>query len=159
MGRTIRRVPKDWEHPTDENGRYIPLLEGPYSQRLEGWLEGKEQWDRGFRKGYSTGEYIPKEDKHKNMSYREWNGKCPDKADYMPEWEEEEKTHIQMYEDTSEGTPISPVMETPEELAHWLADNGISFFGSESTTYEHWLNICHGGCGLPVSVIPDSQFS
>lgn len=50
-----------------------------------------------------------------------------------------------MYENTSEGTPISPAFETPEELAHWLADNGASAFGSETASYESWLRICRGG--------------
>ena len=28
MGREIRKVPNDWEHPKDKNGDFIPLLEG-----------------------------------------------------------------------------------------------------------------------------------
>lgn len=152
MGRTVRRVPKDWEHPKDENGKYIPLLEGPYSERLEDWLEGKQQWDKGFRKDWRSEEYIPIGNEDKNTAYRDWDGECPDKTDYMPEWAEEDKTHYQMYEDTSEGTPISPVMESPEELARWLANNEASFFGGQTTTYDHWLDICRGGCGLPIFI-------
>lgn len=40
----------------------------------------------------------------------------------MPRWSAKKRTHLQMYETCSEGTPISPVMATAEELAHWLAD-------------------------------------
>ena len=50
-----------------------------------------------------------------------------------------------MYEDTSEGTPISPVMETPEKLARWLVDNNASAFAGQTATYEHWLAVCKGG--------------
>jgi hypothetical protein len=50
----------------------------------------------------------------------------------------------QMWEDTSEGSPISPVFETPELLARWLADNGASSFGNDTATYEQWLPVCRG---------------
>ena len=63
----------------------------------------------------------------------------------MPEWPEAERTHWQMYEDTSEGTPISPVMETPEMLARWLADTGASSMGRNTATYEQWLATIHRG--------------
>ena len=154
MGREVRRVIEGWEHPKDEKGNYVPLFGRPYSQDLEEWIEGKTQWDKGFRKGYLNDEWIAVEDEYKNTSYREWSGMCPDKSGYMPEWPKGERTHIQMYEDTTEGTPISPVMETPEELARWLADNQASFFGGDATSYEHWLDICRGGIGLPMFVIP-----
>lgn len=49
-------------------------------------------------------------------SYEEYAGPRPDASDYMPDWPEAERTHYQMYENTSEGTPISPVMATPEDL-------------------------------------------
>ena len=50
-----------------------------------------------------------------------------------------------MYEDTSEGTPISPAFQTPEELAHWLADTNASAFGNDGASYEAWLRIARGG--------------
>ena len=46
-----------------------------------------------------------------------------------------------MYEDTSEGTPISPAFETPEELATWLAENKASSFADFTASYDAWLNI------------------
>jgi hypothetical protein len=51
----------------------------------------------------------------------------------------------QMWEDTSEGSPISPVFETPEELAQWLTDTKASSFGDMSATYEEWLNMINRG--------------
>ena len=30
MGREVRRVPADWEHPKDSEGNYIPVLDQPY---------------------------------------------------------------------------------------------------------------------------------
>jgi hypothetical protein len=66
----------------------------------------------------------------------------PDPAEYMPQWAPEECTHYQMYETCTEGSPISPVMGTPEELAQWLADNNASSFGDMTATYEQWLAVC-----------------
>jgi putative sterol carrier protein len=71
--------------------------------------------------------------------------------DIMPEWTAEEATHFMMYETCSEGTPISPAFSTIEELAHYLADNGISAFGSQTADYDHWLKICKGQV-VPVSL-------
>jgi hypothetical protein len=45
----------------------------------------------------------------------------------------------QMWETTSEGSPISPVFDSPENLARWLADTRASSFGSDTATYEQWL--------------------
>lgn len=47
----------------------------------------------------------------------------------------------QMWETTSEGSPISPAFATAEELARWLADTGASTFGSETASYESWLGM------------------
>lgn len=51
----------------------------------------------------------------------------------------------QMWETTSEGSPISPVFDTPEKLAQWLADNGASSFGRDTATYEQWLGMIRRG--------------
>lgn len=63
---------------------------------------------------------------------------------------------FQMWETTSEGSPISPVFETPDELATWLADNGASSFGSNTATYEQWLGMIKGPGWAP-SAIMDSK--
>jgi len=52
-----------------------------------------------------------------------------------------------MYETCTEGTPISPVMDSLETLARWLADNGASAFGEMTATYEQWLKIIGGNKG------------
>lgn len=47
----------------------------------------------------------------------------------------------QLWETVSEGSPISPVFKTPEELAKWLAEsNEYSWRKNDyGTTYEQWL--------------------
>ena len=147
MGREVRRVPKDWEHPK-RNGRYIPLnyYGKPFSQVVKEWDEESAKWDQGFKDDYHGG--WKKFDKSEcDMTFAEWHGERMKKEDYMPEFPEKKMTHYQMYETCSEGTPISPVMETPEELARWLADNNASAFGAQSATYDEWLNtIKEGSC-------------
>ena len=40
----------------------------------------------------------------------------------------------------SEGSPISPVFATAEELADWCADNA-TVFASDKTSRENWLKM------------------
>lgn len=75
----------------------------------------------------------------KHVEYR------PDPKDYMPVFPEGAATGWCMYETTSEGTPISPVLGSPEELARWLADNEASSFGSRGATYEQWMRMIDRG--------------
>ena len=63
----------------------------------------------------------------------------PLEEEFMPLWPAEEATHYMMYEDTTEGTPISPAFETPELLARWLVDNKASSFAYSTASYESWL--------------------
>lgn len=51
----------------------------------------------------------------------------------------------QMWETTSAGSPISPVFDSPEKLARWLADTGASALGGQTATYEHWLVMINRG--------------
>lgn len=146
MGREIRRVPATWQHPKNDRGNYIPLLSGSFAERAKEWETEYAQWQRGLRRDYSeVGGWIARTGDELTMRFTEWHGRRPSPDDYMPDWPESERTHIQMYESTSEGTPISPVMDDPKKLARWLADNGASSFGSMTATYEQWLSMCERG--------------
>ena len=142
MSREVRRVPKDWEHPRDGSGRYVPLFCGGFKDLVEKWDMEAEMWNKGLCR-YSEDEWKEK-GPNQSGTYAEWAGLRPEEKDYMPDWPEEECTHIQMYETSSEGTPISPVMETPEALARWLADKDAGFFGEMCLSYEEWLNTING---------------
>ena len=146
MGRVVRMVPADWQHPRDEEGRYRPLLGGAWSVEHADWLEARTQWENGFREKYfGEGERWVAKDADHTGTYTEYSGGIPNPDDYMPEWSDAERTHLMMYEDTSEGTPISPAFETPGELARWLADNNASAFGSSGASYEQWLATVKAG--------------
>jgi len=155
MGREVRMVPADWQHPKYpadhhedyKRGRYVPLHEGGgYAERAAEWDEEWAQWQAGLVRSYGGEEkWRAKTPDEMGVRYTEYAGERPSPDDYMPNWPAEQRTHFMMYEDTSEGTPKSPAFETPEELARWLADTGASSFGHSTATYEQWLPICKGG--------------
>ena len=139
MGREVRRVPETWEHPRDERDRYRPLFDRPFKREAEAWDDENALWQQGKH---------PDQLKYTecaSMAFEDWSGTRPDSRDYMPDWPAAERTHYQMYENTSEGTPISPVMDSPEALARWLVDNQASAFGRQTASYEAWLRIAYGG--------------
>lgn len=141
MGREIRRVPATWKHPK-RGGKYLPLHDGAdLKSRTEEWDRESAAWARGEFPDYASEE-------SRLLTYEEWSGERPSPYDYMPAWTPEESTHFQMYETCSEGTPISPVLESPEAVARWCADNGASAFGSMTQSYEAWLLIARGNSSI-----------
>jgi hypothetical protein len=153
MGRKLRMVPADWQHPTQHTElglRYVPLLGGSYAADVADWDEAARQWEAGFRENYGAGDKWVAKDADDQGSYAEYAGERPRAEEYMPDWPADQRTHFMMYEDTSEGTPISPALATPEELARWLADTGASSFGSMTATYDQWLATIKRGwaCGM-----------
>lgn len=63
----------------------------------------------------------------------------------------------QMWENTSEGSPMSPVFKRGDELAGWLANTSASSFGSDTATYEEWLSMIEGAGWAMDMVISDGQ--
>jgi len=90
-------------------------------------------------------------------SFEEWWGERPRQEDYMPEFPQGTATHFQMYEETSEGTPISPVCATIEELALWLVDNRASAMAGMPATYEEWLAMCRASSSVGSVAFVDGE--
>ena len=68
------------------------------------------------------------------------------------------RNHLQMYETTTEGTPMAPVFAQAEELAQWLTDHEISVFGDNLATKEQWLRIIEDpATSIPVYEKPASR--
>lgn len=102
MGREIRPVALDWEHPrdgdrtySDGSVRYIPLHSREDLRRRIEWRD----------------EHPDDEDEQEPI----------DPDEYMPEIPEGTPYGWQMYETVTEGSPISPIFGTKDELAEWLA--------------------------------------
>ena len=110
MGREIRRVPPGWEHPKDAKGHYEPMLD----QTLQNAM-ADEDFDECW--GDSDLETA--------------------RRYYRPEWTEE-PTHYQMYETVSEGTPVSPVFASLDELVGWLIGQGHSRKAAEGFAKHGW---------------------
>jgi hypothetical protein len=184
MGREVRRVPMDWQHPMQWSERWDsslgrtrmqivprPLFED-YPGALSRWqaegveLARREGSDWRFWSEYCLTGYKGINDAEPTVHQFDESGipvdvrnadhlhelltarheaEKPDPDDYMPTFPEGTANGLCMYETTSEGTPISPVFATPEELARWLADHGASTFGYQTTTYENWLSMIAAG--------------
>lgn len=54
----------------------------------------------------------------------------------------------QLWSTTSEGEPMTPVFPTREALARHCVDNGVSWFGYNTATYEQWLTVCDGALAM-----------
>ena len=59
----------------------------------------------------------------------------------------------QLWETTTEGSPVSPVFATPEELAEWLEFNKISSFAHMTCSYDQWLEFIKGPGWAPSAII------
>lgn len=119
MGREIRRVPANWEHPKQE-GRYDdrlqPMFDETFEKAAADWKAEFAKWESGERPDYCS-------DESKGLEYWEWNGGPPDRAYYRP-WKDEEAVWFQVWETVSEGTPVTPPFATEAELVEYLATHG-----------------------------------
>ncbi len=97
MGFELRKVPKHWFHPLNQDG-FIPLTQ--------------EQCAKIIRN------------------------------------QREQPRYLQMYENTTEGTPISPVMKTRRQLARWLSDHQV--WGISNETF--WQQTCQRGSALSSTI-------
>lgn len=60
----------------------------------------------------------------------------------------------QMWENTSEGSPISPVFKTAEELAEYCEREGVSWFGARTAKKEDWLRVINDSAPAIVQIAP-----
>ena len=124
MGREVRRVPADWEHPKDYQGNLQPMFDEPFNSAMQGWIESSKQWLRGEYLGQSDG----KDGNPTYEAFAEWHGAPPDPAYYRPDWQTA-PTHYQWYENVSEGTPLSPPFANKAQLVDFIVENGDPVHG------------------------------
>ena len=85
MGREVRMVPADWQHPRDEHGKYRPLYGRSFRDSLDRWNSANTLWMQGLQEDYSSN--IPGATKnidpeYAHMSYSEWDGDQPKSESY-----------------------------------------------------------------------------
>ena len=138
MGREVRRVPPNWQHPVGvrANGRtgYMPMFDRSWDEEVREWKEGFLKWESGLRPVYRDGRYDwqPKDeweyaDTYADRPDLEWwgyHGDPPDDRDMYRPYTDAEATAYQVYETVSEGTPVSPVFADRESLIEWLVNDG-----------------------------------
>jgi hypothetical protein len=140
MGTAVRRVPSDWAHPKDEGGRYLPLRDGlDFERRARQWDEHAAKWQQGLRRDLDMDDWEPIKADLQAITYAEYEGPRPDPQEYTAQWPAAECTHWQMYEEVTDGTPISPVCASAEELARWMADHDANARGGTLMSYLDWL--------------------
>lgn len=111
MGREVRQVPANWQHPRSDrygDNRYQPMHDRTYSEAVKEWKDGYENW---------------KTDPESDCEFWEWCGNPPDPEYHMPD-DCGERTWFQVYETVSEGTPVTPPFATLDELGDYLKANG-----------------------------------
>lgn len=59
----------------------------------------------------------------------------------------------QMWSTTTEGHPMTPAFDTPEELARYCDDHAVSVFGRQTQGYNTWLAFITGGGWAPSAVV------
>jgi len=100
MGRELRMVPPNYQHPKHSH---------PFRHKEE---------------------YTPMHDETHAEAMKEWEAEHDEDEDppkpekYRPDWKKEDMTWFQVYETVSEGTPITPPFATREELVEYLVANG-----------------------------------
>lgn len=128
MGREVRRVPPDWDHPVARRSfgeGYQPMRDrdaedawAEWQREYAGWLGGEHA---RVAAEYGGKDYPPGEP---YRAFCRWHGGPPDPAYYRPKWAEGEATWFQAYETVSEGTPVTPPFATKEELIDYLVAHG-----------------------------------
>jgi hypothetical protein len=125
MGREIRRVPPNWEHPryTEDDardrraiGQYKSLYDEDYETAAQEWLANFDLWRAGKHESQS-GEYASE-----SKYYWEYDTP-PNEESYRPKFTEE-PTWYQVYETVSEGSPTTPPFATQDELIDYLVNVG-----------------------------------
>ena len=129
MGREIRKVPPNWEHP---------LMDCPHSP----WKGGcdyalkhggkchQQLHDRPFREAAKEWkkEFAAFQKKRpkgaEGLEFWEWHGDPPDRKYYRPDWKNGEATWFQVYQTVGEGSPTTPPFSTREELVEYLVKYG-----------------------------------
>ena len=133
MGREIRRVPADWEHPRTNHPvrgwEFHPCFDEAYEDALARWQEERRQWDADEPMEYS-GRRTEVLAEHPDTTFEEWVGEPPDPAYYRSrKWTAAEATAYQFYETVTEGSPLSPVCPTREAMVKWLTTAHVDLQG------------------------------
>lgn len=130
MGREVRRVPLDFDYPLNTVWKGY-LLTNALDKGIELPVIGCEDCEKKYPipEGRGcAGEEAPYCSWHNEELKKLWFEEVPEGEGW------------QLWSTTSEGSPMTPVFKTPEELAEYCADN-CSTFADIKATKEEWLSM------------------
>ena len=134
MGLEARRIPLDFKHPTeqfvDEHGkdrtRFIPCFENTFSEATAEYERNRTAWMAGTHPDQKRYDNTPD-------TYEVWAGEPPRRENHLPEsFDRAAATGWCLYENVTEGTPVTPVFETCEQLIEHLVKKGAGAWGRMS---------------------------
>lgn len=133
MGREIRKVPPGWEHPRKEDGNYQEMYDQDYETIAKEYETEFLSWCKGLH------ETQIKEQTLEPYGYKYfWDYSSPPNEEYYRPKFTEEATHIQIYQNVGEGSPVSPVFADKPEMIEWLVENGYSREAAEGFAKSEW---------------------
>lgn len=157
MGREIRLVIPNWEHPKDEDGRYIPMYENSAQKEFLQWLEEYRNWvQQGLAKVIEEQPELEYDFASPYVSFCNYYGSPPNPENYFPNWEEGSNTWYQVYETVTEGTPVTPPFSSSDELVNYLISEG-TFWDNRPWTLEAAENFVKQTKWLPSMAIYGSK--
>ncbi len=120
MSREVRRVPLDWQHPREID---------PYAARRRQMIElsralgGQPVESRPSRLLGPDERFVPLLPRS-ILAYYEAGEEPRSEDTLMPDWSDRTDLGWCLYETVTEGTPVTPVFATAEELVEYLATVG-----------------------------------
>lgn len=164
MGREIRRVPPNWEHPRYEPGErhageHKRLYDESFDDAIATWTEEAAAWVAVVKAGGTPEHwYADTEEEaawaraNPYKAYAVWWESPPDPDSYRDHFTDE-PTAYQVYETVSEGTPISPVCATEDELVVWMMGGHPHWSALSKTAARRFI-----GAGSAPSLVISPDF-
>ena len=149
MGREIRRVPANYQHPQvyhDYSGemRDVSMYDKIFEQATAEWDAKWLEWKSGVRPSY----YEKDDGDDTTIAFfSEYHGLRPNDPSEYRSWSDKEATWYQVWQTVSEGSPVSPPFATQEELISYLADNG-DFWDQKRCQEPDWSRLYGGTPGV-----------
>ena len=156
MGREIRRVPPDWQHPrwTEDDairpelvGKLRPIFDDDYETVSEKWITDFRLWCDGKHPYQGDYKYFWEyEPPPREESYRD------------RKWTAEEATHLMVYETVSEGTPVTRAFATAAELIEHLATKGTDWDHGKGWDRHSAEQFVEDGFAMSAMYTPETGF-
>lgn len=143
MGREVRNVPENWDHPITEDCYNRSRLQPMYDQTYE---DACAEWLADFDRIRAGGMCSFEKEVYKNECHWASHNIAPDPEYYRP-WSDCDAKWYQLWETVSEGTPVSPPFETKEGIIDYLANNG-DFWDQKRCNEPSWGTLYGGVHGV-----------